>query len=210
MLAEATCTCRILETVFSPDGRRAAIVSDANSIYIRSTDTGDPGFEIDFGGTIGNVAFSPDGTLIGLTGEYPVMAETEGNLGKPSATGQSEPWQSLWEVRSSREIELEQERAETYTVVFSADARYLAAGSVVWDTTSGRRVARAEEPILAFSPDQRVLITRGAGAVRAWPWRSEDLLALACTQLTRNLSAEEWQRHVSREEPPQKTCARLP
>ena len=95
------------------------------------------------------------------------------------------------------------------TLVFSADARYLAAGTVVWDATSGRKLARAEGQIIAFSPDQSLLLTRQANAVRAWPWRSEDMLALACSQLTSNLSAEEWQRHASREEPPGKTCAWL-
>lgn len=105
---------------------------------------------------------------------------------------------------------LEQERADTLTLVFSEDGRYLAAGTVVWDTTSGRRLARADGQIIAFSPDQSLLLTRAENIVRAWPWRSEDMLALACRQLAINLSAEEWQRHVSREEPPAKTCAELP
>jgi WD40 repeat protein len=210
VLAAVKCQCRIRDTVFAAEGRLAAIVADDNRIYVRSLEPGDAGRDVEHTGLIGQVAFSPDGKLLALTGSDPIMVETEGNVGQPRATGQSEPWQRLVELRSGREIALEQERAETDTPVFSADGRYLAAGGVVWDAATGRRLARAEGQILAFSPDQRLLVTREGNAIRAWPWRSEDMLALACSQLSRNLTEEEWQRHVSREEPRAKTCAGLP
>jgi WD40 repeat protein len=209
VLAEATCTCSVRETVLSADGRRAAIVGDMNRIYLRSVDRDGPAREIEHTGRIDQVTFSPDGRLLAMTGGNPVMGETLDKAGQPVDTGEREPWQRLEEAVSGRAIELQQEQADGTDLVFSADGRYLAAGRVVWDATTGRRLARTEEPVIAFSPDASLLLTREEGAVRAWPWRNDDLLALACRQLSRNLSGEEWLRHVSGAEPPAKTCAGL-
>lgn len=206
VLAEAKCSCTISETVFSADGRRAAIVGDMNTIYLRSVDPNDPGREIAHEGRIHRAAFSPDGNLLALTGVSPVMAETNDKSAQPAETGASKPWQQLIDVRSGREIELQQAQVEDANPVFSADGRYLAAGEVIWETATGRRIARAEAPVIAFSPDASLLLTRENGAVRAWPWRTEDLLALACGQLSRDLSGEEWRRYVSSEEPAAETC----
>jgi len=79
----------------------------------------------------------------------------------------------------------------------------------VWDVASGARLARVDSAIIEFSPDQRLLLTRAGDAVRVLPWRGDDLLALACRQLSRNLTGQEWRRHVSQEEPPAKTCEAL-
>ena len=155
------------------------------------------------------MTFSPDGLLLAMTGGDPILSETLDKPGQTFDTGDREPWQRLVEVQTAREIELQQEQADYTEPVFSADGRYLAAGKVVWDAATGRRLARAEERIIAFSPDANLLLTREKDVVRAWPWRSEDLLAIACRQLPRNLSGEEWLRHVSSEEPPARTCAGL-
>lgn len=209
VLAEATCTCTVRETVFSADGRRAAIVGDMNTIYLRSIDSNDAGREINYGGRINAVAFSPDGNFLALTGVHPVMAETKDKSGQPADTGASQPWQMLVDIRSRREFELQQAQVEAASPVFSTDGRYLAAGEAIWETATGRRIARAEEPVIAFSSDASLLLTRKNGAVRAWPWRTEDLLALACGQLPRDLTGEEWRRYVSSEEPPAETCKGL-
>jgi len=207
---EVKCQCRIRETVFSADGRLAAVVADDNRVYIRSVEPGGAGRDLEYSGRIDAVAFGPGGKLIAMTGSDPIMVETEGNLGQPRDIGQGEPWQQLVEVQSGRAIGLDPERADVGTPIFSADGRYLAAGVVVWDAASGRRLARANGRIVAFSPDSSLIVTREKTLLRVWPWRSADMLALACSQLSRNLSGEEWLRHVSREEPPAKTCAGLP
>ena len=209
VLAEATCTCSVRETVFSANGRRAAIVGDMNTVYLRSVERDGPAREIPYTGRIDRVTFSPDGLLLAMTGGDPILSETLDKPGQTFDTGDRDPWQRLVEVQSAREIALQQEQVDYIEPVFSADGRYLAAGKVVWDAATGRRLARAEERIIAFSPDANLLLTREKGAVRAWPWRSEDLLAIACGQLPRNLSGEEWLRHVSSEEPPARTCAGL-
>src|SRR5262249_7017425 len=124
-------------------------------------------------------------------------------------TDRGERWQRLVELKTGREIALEQERAEEQTLAFSPDGRFLAASAMVWDTASGRRLARAEGQIIAFSPDGQLLLSRRGDVIRSGPWRDEALLPPACRQLPHNLSVEDWRRHVSRDEPPARTCPTL-
>lgn len=81
----------------SPGARNAGLgqTLPTSFIYIRSTEPGDAGRELAYSGQIDQVAFSPDGKLLAMTGTDPIMTETDGNLGQPRATGQSEPWQPL-------------------------------------------------------------------------------------------------------------------
>jgi uncharacterized protein with WD repeat len=104
-------------------------------------------------------------------------------------------------------------------VAFSPDGRWLATGSWdntarVWEAASGQEVARMthEGPVLAvaFSPDGRWLATGSDdNTARVWLVRPEDLIAEACSRLTRNLTREEWRRYLS-DEPYRLTCPNLP
>jgi len=44
---------------------------------------------------------------------------------------------------------------------------------------------------------------------RLWLWRSSDLVAKACTYLTRNMSLQEWDQYVGNDIPYHVTCQNL-
>jgi len=84
----------------------------------------------------------------------------------------------------------------------------------VWVAASGREVTRLAHGgtvwTVAFSPNGRYLATASADyTTRVWLWRPEDLIAVACTRLTRNLTLEEWRQYLG-DEPYRKTCANVP
>lgn len=61
---------------------------------------------------------------------------------------------------------------------------------------------------LAFSADDRYLASASGNAAAVSLWRPEDLVALGCGHVSRNLSADEWDEHLG-DEPYRKTCQDL-
>ena len=88
------------------------------------------------------------------------------------------------------------------TLALSPLGTHLATGGTdgvahIWDIASATEVSRVRHrdtvEIVAFSPDGRYLITATArGVVTAWPWRPEDLVQAACSQLRARVSTPEW------------------
>jgi len=63
---------------------------------------------------------------------------------------------------------------------------------------------------VAFSPDGKLLATASAdNTARLSFWRPEDMIAVACSRLNRNLTREEWKQYLG-DESYHKTCANLP
>jgi WD40 repeat protein len=101
-------------------------------------------------------------------------------------------------------------------LTFSPDSQYLAAGAGdrlrIWDIAARQEVmgitGSGNVSTVKFSPDGRHLMGKQGGGARIWLWRPEDLMTAACARLTRNLTAEEWQRLLP-DEPPQPTCSGL-
>ena len=60
-------------------------------------------------------------------------------------------------------------------------------------------MARVPGEITALAADPPWLLSRGDGLMRAWPWRAEDLLVLACRQLREAVPRDAWERFVGRD-----------
>jgi tetratricopeptide (TPR) repeat protein len=79
---------------------------------------------------------------------------------------------------------------------------------------TGRQMARVDHDgsvySVAFSPNGTYMATTcSAEPARVLYWRPADLVALASSRLTRNLTYPEWQLYVA-DEPYRRTCANLP
>jgi len=50
----------------------------------------------------------------------------------------------------------------------------------------------------------------GQGIFRVWLWCPDDLIAKACSRVTRNLTHNEWQQYIGDVLPYQAVCENLP
>jgi WD40 repeat protein len=125
----------------------------------------------------------------------------------------------IYDVPSLREVQRIPHESFVNAVAFSPDDRFLATGDSrmmahVWDLSANLEVARfrLDESVssVAFNPDGRFLATAGFGkAAHLWIWRRKDLVAEACTRLTRDLTDKEWREYLVGE-PQRPTCMHAP
>lgn len=206
VIAEVECACRNSSVVWSADSARVAIVGEG-AVHVLPTPQGAlQAITFEYGERGAAIAFSPDGGWLAMSGARIQTVETEDEPGRPRSTGSEVGWVRLWRLKDGVEVTLEQADRETSTPVFSPDSRHLAAGKVIWEVGSGRRVAAADDPIVAFSPDGTLVASSDGTWVRAAPWRVKDLIALACKQLPASLSEDAWRRYVGPDEPYRKSC----
>ena len=169
---------------FSPDGRFLA-TAGRTSLKIWETASGQEHLNLPLSGLhAASVAFSPDGKrlAVGMAG------------GAPS---------SVWDIGNATKLfDLVGHTGSVTDIAFSPDGTRIATASndftaKVWDATTGTLLLTLsghshQVHALVFSPDRTRLMTVSEDwTLRVWALRLEDLVQIAHSRLTRELTAEE-------------------
>jgi len=180
---------------FSPDGLHIITTSDQPAgteedaiAKLWDLETGQAVFEVSQPVRIWGVAFSPDGTRFATAGFDGIA--------------------SVWDTGTGKEIiNLSGHSSTVIGISFSPDGKYIATASVdgtakLWDSETGNELltltASGHTMLgISFTPDgRRLIISDRDGAVRIFLLRSEELIALAKSRLTRSLTTEECQKYL--------------
>ncbi len=184
---------------FSPDGRYVATGCEDNTARLWDWTRKREVHCMEHDGDISHVVFGPKGEYLATVSKDTVVR--------------------VWEATSGQQVSEMNHTADVHSLAFSPpDGRYLATGSKdgtvsLWNALTGGEVSRMKHDgdvySIVFSPDGKYLATAGRDkTARVRVWRPEDLMAQACSRLTRNLTCEEWQKYLP-EEPYRKTCPGL-
>jgi len=182
---------------FTPDGRYCVTDSE-KEITIWSWPSGTKVNTLDKGSDqfLSLLGLSPDGRLIllGSMDQKAVQVRTIPDL-KQIASLLHE--NTVFSARFSRNGSL------LLTASQDTTAR-------LWDTSRWQEVARLKTNGIVydaqFNPDESLLVTAsGEGLARIWITPTTDLVATACSRLTRNLTEEEWRQYLG-SEPYAATC----
>jgi WD40 repeat protein len=202
----------VVTSAFTPDGKYEAWL-EGNVVHIVDAATGDEIAHMTHDKRVASIAFSPNGNYI-----------ISGSVDKTAR---------VWEVATGNEIARMNHDSWVYYVAFSPDGRYVASGDVdgtsrVWESDTGKEIARMSYagPVfsVAFSPDGKYVVSTGCyqffpgsnvgycmtGIVQTWMYHPEDLIADACSRVTRNLTRAEWAQYIGDVLPYQAVCPNLP
>jgi WD40 repeat protein len=199
--------CSLTDVAFSPDGKH--VVSWGNvrgaprvfTICVWEAITGGEVTHMGHNGTVYSVAFSPDGKYV--------------------VSGSADRTARVWEAATGKEIARMTHDGEVYSVAFSPDGKYVVSSggldgtARVWEAETGKEIARMTHDSgvfsVAFSPDRKYVVSGSwDGTVRVWIYRPEDLIADACSRLSRNLTRAEWEQYIGDALPYQAICPNLP
>lgn len=202
----------INDVTFSPDGKWVLTASIDATARMWEAATGKQ-ISIMRGHTfqVFKAAFSPDGEQV--------------------VTASLDQTARVWDAKTGRSVsQLHRHTNAVYDVSFSPNGRWVVTAgggdttytdntARVWEASTGRLVAqlrghRREIKSAVFSPDGRTILTAdedGKAIISACELcgTSEELLALACNRLTRNMTREEWLRFIGSTSYRQ-TCQNLP
>lgn len=195
------------QIVFSPDGRHVAGIglSPDNTplAKVLALPTGEELITFPLTFAADEIVYSPDGRNLAIAGGK----FSSGHL-------------SVWDLENQMEIITLSQPGGVKELAFSPDGRYLAFASegyydgsvMIWDVIEKRLVDRIVADYLytvTFSPDgKHLLIQDYYTNVYLWRWQADDLIAEACSRLSRNLTPEEWHVYFS-EEAYRPTCPNL-
>jgi WD40 repeat protein/DNA-binding SARP family transcriptional activator len=180
---------------FSPDGTRLATTSSDSTVKVWDLSSKEVLFILTgHMDAIYDIAFDPNGNYI--------------------ATASRDGTARLWDSVNGQELLIFKGHTSTvFSLDISLDGKRLATASTdgtvkLWDTATGEElVTLPGNPTVAFSPDGTRLVTgsRGPkerGLLRFYLLHIEDLIALAHSRLTRQLTTEECQKYLHIEECP--------
>ncbi|MBK9603011.1 MAG: PD40 domain-containing protein [Anaerolineales bacterium] len=179
----------VFSVAFSPDGARlVASIFNSHTAKVWDVSTGRELLNLDdHTDVIGQVVFSPDGTRV-------VTASTDGTA-------------KIWDAKTGNELfSLSSHSAGVSDVAYSKDGRFLATASYdktakIWDALTGRELLTLYAPNaltgVAFDPDgTKLAVASRDGTYRIYLLRIEDLIALAKSRVTRQLTLEECQQYL--------------
>jgi WD40 repeat protein len=161
---------------------------------------------------VSNLAFSPDGRWLAASNVY--------TQGCPTA-GTCENAAQVWDAATGRPAGRMVHADVVTALAFSPDGSRIASGGSdgtlrIWDPATGAEMSHitgAGSPwSVAFGPDGRTLAAGGYdGSIsyaRILPVEPETLVEMACSRLTRNLTAEEWAQYLA-DEPYRASCPQI-
>ena len=191
---------------FNPDGKRVSSASRNGTARVWDAATGQQISSAKFGASFTAIALSPDARWV--------------------ATGSDNGAAQVWEATTGRPVSFVKHLGKVNAIAFSPDSKWVvSSGQVdvasmqqdgtarIWEAATGREVARIQHKgfadAVAFSPDGRWAETITYDTALVWWWKPEDLIAQACSHLTRNLTIKEWSQYVG-DALYRPTCPNLP
>jgi WD40 repeat protein len=188
----------VLAVTLSADGRLLVTGGQDGTARLWDIQGGKEVRRVELGGAVQGVALSPDGQRL--------------------ATASQDKTVRVWQVAGGKQLFKMAHDESVRAVAFSSDGRTLASAGFdktvrLWDAANGTALGRVQHdaPVLAlaFGADDRYLASASGNSAAVSLWRPEDLVALGCGHVSRNLSADEWDEHLG-DEPYRKTCPDLP
>jgi WD40 repeat protein len=198
---------RLMRPAYSLDGRyiftlESGTTGYGNIVNIWETETGNRVFDIPHDYGIWSVALSPDGKYV---------ATGSGNIENGII--------QVWDILNDRQILQLLQNSGINAITFSPNGQYLAFEIAedaisVWNLKTQQETARfgrtAYTSVLSFSSDSsQLLVMSGGTDVYLLRWNPADLIAEACTRLSRNLTPAEWNTYLG-DQPYRPTCPNLP
>jgi WD40 repeat protein len=187
---------------FDPDEIRVVTFGDRTETTV---------WDLRNGGKVWQLPISCDGdagAVFAPGGQILVTGDTDGKL-------------SWWSIPQKKELFSKAAGTYVRAMVLSPNGKYLATIAAddtarVWEVESGREIKRMPYTgwltAIAISPDSRFFATSGNDGTgravemtRIWP---EDPVAHACSQVSRNLTANEWRENLG-DEPYRLTCPNI-
>ena len=198
----------VTSVAFSPNGKYVVSADTQWGSYVSEAATGKEITRI-YDLDVTSVALSPDG-------KYGVSGSVSGGV-------------NVWEVATGKDIAYMTHDDDVSAVAFSPDGKYVVSGSCgvlnrisgctpgsarVWEAATGHEIARVTYndgvTSVAFSPDGKYVVSGSKdGTAHVWIYRPEDLIADACSRVTKNLTLPEWEEYTGHELPYQAACPEL-
>ena len=198
-------TDNVNSAAFSPDGQFLAAGSKDTQVRVWNTKTWD------------EATIILKGPLKGHTGE--VLSVRFSADSKFLVTAGSDNMARVWETSQWRTVQvLSGHTNSVRRASFSPDGKFIVTASddntaIVWEFGTGKRAAILRGSLgsvndASFSADGKLILTASDdGTARLWELSPQvnpnssiqELLSLACTKVTRNMTNEEWRQYMGSE-----------